>query len=674
MQSQFRRPGWFWLGLSALIGLSAALCILGAARAQSSARASLSGLSAKNFPGVSASLVVFDANNNFVKDLQPENVQILEGNQRVSPTSILYNHPGVQFVTAISLGPAMAMRDAQGIARFDYLKSEILEQAGALAAAGGDDLSLVVAGGPELTHSAAQQDWIDALANFAPENLRSATPDLEVLGRALALVNDPTPRPGMGRIVLFITPPQPVSAAPGLSSLAQSARQQGVRIFVWMVSSYADSVAVEAGPLHQLAEQTGGAFLNFDQPAPLPALNDYLEPLRSIYTLNYSTTLRANGIYTISAAVQLDGAVIQSNALDFEVNLQPPNPIFVGLPVRIERWTRPITTTGTLAKPTQIAYKPLDHAIEIHVDFPDGHARSLTKSTLYVNGQASQVNNVPPFNHFSWDLSGYTQDATYILRVEVVDTLGLTGSSLEMPVDIHIDVPKPTSPFAAITPQLILLILLGALVLGALIGLVLLLAGRLQPSQLGQSRRWRRPAQRASPRSAAATLPLADAPAPFPATRPLSPQRRLPTWISRLQRNPTQPGDQAASQQPVAYLTPVGEDGEPGTPIPIQNIETTFGRDGELASWTLDNPSLEGLHARLRREGNAFRLLDEGTTAGTWINYCEVPPGGAQVQHGDLVHIGQIGFRFTLRDVRHPRKPVITLYTGPNRSGSHETH
>jgi predicted component of type VI protein secretion system len=68
---------------------------------------------------------------------------------------------------------------------------------------------------------------------------------------------------------------------------------------------------------------------------------------------------------------------------------------------------------------------------------------------------------------------------------------------------------------------------------------------------------------------------------------------------------------------------------------------------------------VEALHASLTREKEGtFRLTDEGSTAGTWVNYAQVPEGGTYLEQGDLIHFGRVGFRFMLRDPKRVRKPV----------------
>jgi predicted component of type VI protein secretion system len=85
----------------------------------------------------------------------------------------------------------------------------------------------------------------------------------------------------------------------------------------------------------------------------------------------------------------------------------------------------------------------------------------------------------------------------------------------------------------------------------------------------------------------------------------------------------------------------------------------------------LNDPSVDPLHARLiRQDDGAFRLSDEGSVAGTWVNYILVSPDGASLEHGDLLHIGRVTFRFSLRQVKPARKPVAVLLEEQQEVGS----
>jgi predicted component of type VI protein secretion system len=76
----------------------------------------------------------------------------------------------------------------------------------------------------------------------------------------------------------------------------------------------------------------------------------------------------------------------------------------------------------------------------------------------------------------------------------------------------------------------------------------------------------------------------------------------------------------------------------------------------------LSDSSVDAIHARLvHQEEGTFFLFDENSTAGTWINYSLIPKEGAQLQHGDLIHIGKETFRISIRKPTMVRKPVITM-------------
>ena len=84
----------------------------------------------------------------------------------------------------------------------------------------------------------------------------------------------------------------------------------------------------------------------------------------------------------------------------------------------------------------------------------------------------------------------------------------------------------------------------------------------------------------------------------------------------------------------------------------------------------LNDPSLDPLHARLTRsESGLFRLADNDSVAGTWINYTPVSKEGSQLEHGDLVHFGHIGFRFIIRQPIRVRKPVVIYLEASEKTG-----
>ena len=138
---------------------------------------------------------------------------------------------------------------------------------------------------------------------------------------------------------------------------------------------------------------------------------------------------------------------------------------------------------------------------------------------------------------------------------------------------------------------------------------------------------------------------------------PVAHERR-PGWIEHLHWP-----ERASAARPTAYLTPLPEvEGVTlPSPYPVSTEQLILGRDPQQAALVLEDASVEPLHARLEHRPEGFWLVDAGSVAGVWVNYQPVAGQGAALQHGDLVHIGCYGFRFTLREPGRQSKPVAIL-------------
>jgi len=100
------------------------------------------------------------------------------------------------------------------------------------------------------------------------------------------------------------------------------------------------------------------------------------------------------------------------------------------------------------------------------------------------------------------------------------------------------------------------------------------------------------------------------------------------------------------------------------SPILITEKEITFGSDPVQSTYVLDDPSISPRHARLAQtEDGNYLIADAGTVAGTWVNFEPVGKAGHPLQHGDVVHFGQLIFRFELKDPPLATEPKIIKET-----------
>jgi hypothetical protein len=542
----------------------------------------------------------------------------------------------------LNLGPTFAIRDSQGISRFQTIQAALAEWAanhqGTL-----DDLSLLTNDGPEHTHLENAGQWLEGFQGYQSDP-RAATPSLDVLIKAINTASDPTQRVGMGRSILLITPPPDRAGIASLQSLTAMAQQDRIHINIWMVSSPAYFTSEGAAQLADLSEQTGGQFFAYSGIETLPQIDDYLEPLRYIYTLKYESKIRTSETHQVYAQIKTANLDIDSEPQSFEFSITPPNPIFLSPPQQIYRANRS-PLNETLSETPE--YTPETQVLSILIEFPDGRPRPIVRTTLYVDGKIVDENSASPFDTFTWNLKDYNTSGTHTLQVEVLDSYGLSNISIETPIQITVQ-QTPQSVLVTLAQNAPVIAGAAVAIAGGILLFVLVIGRHIQPKSFGRKRK-----KNGKKRQATRKDPVTQ---PVPIQTDL-PRRRLSNWINRF----AWPHKGTVTQQPPAYVE-VQMDTEPGIPktqIPIFSEELTFGKDPSLASATFNDVSLNGLHARLKVIDGEYRLYDEGTIAGTWINYTLIPPDGVKLSHGDVIHLGRIEFRFKLTDKNKIPNPIV---------------
>ena len=611
------------------------------ARAQTGAYAEIVAIDAQNFPQVSALLDVFNADGGFESNLQPSDLTVYEDGQPRPVDTLTQLEVPVQIVTAVNPAPALDVRDSNGVARF----SRVVEVLGAWAngqpADSNDDLSLVSLSGSLITH-AKVADWFVSLGSFKPD-FRRSTPNLQTLTIALDTASLPTAQTGMKRAILFITPHlDDPNIDNTIAPLIQRAVQLKVRVFVWFVDAEDQFVSPSANAFKSLALQTNGSFATFSGVESLPDPNIYFAPLRRIHALTYTSALTSAGDHTLGIYVNTPQGNIPALDQTFSVDIQPPNPIFVSPSLQITR-----------QPPADDPYNPdilvpAEQPIQIIVEFPDGHARDLKRTSLYVDGVIVAENLKPPFDSFVWDLSAYDESSQHTIVVEAEDSLGLVKSSMGIPVTLTVvQVPRGLQ---ALLARYSSYLVIGALGLAALALLGILIRSRRSVSARKQQRDAKRSFEDPLTQPVSALIEP-----PSAATKKA---KTVPRQLVKLQTKSKRVEDAPA------YLIRLTSGGEPasGTPIPILEKEMTFGSDPVQSMYVLDDLSISPLHARIKQtEDGKFTVYDHGSVAGTWVNFDAVTRAGAILAHGDRIHFGGLVYRFELRQAPPSSEPKVSF-------------
>ena len=608
--------------------------------AQTATSAILTPPETANFPIIQTYLEAYNEQGDFIHDLDEGDITIIEDGKNISILEIDKLKTGAQFVVALNLGPTFAIRDSNGISRYQTIQSALSSWA-AEHEETLDDLSFLTNDGSENTHLDDAQKWLIGFEGYESDP-RVAVPSLDVLVRAINVASDPVPRIGMGRAVLLLTPPPDRAGTASLQSIISLAKQERVHVYIWMVSSPAYFSSDGAQQLAELANQTGGRFFTFSGTEVIPNINNDLENLRYVYSIQYESRIRNSEPHRISAKITANGLSINSDHQDFEFEVLPPNPIFLSPPQQIFRANRSALNETLSEEPE---YTPKEQVLKILLEFPDGRPRAIQRTTLYMDGKIVDENTSAPFDSFTWNLIDYKTSGLHTLQAEVLDSYGLSNISIETPIQITVQ-QTPQSVIVTLAKNAPIIAGAAVATAGGILVLVLIIGRRIQPKTFGRRIKKKEREQRKDPVTQPVTI----------TSKPSG--RRITSWINRF----SWPQRESAAIKPTAYLEPVENNRfEPTqTLIAITTNEITFGKDPTLATTAFNDSSVDNLHARLKiNSGEEIKIFDEGSIAGTWVNFTPVPTEGTILSHGDIIHIGRVMLRFKLTDKNKIPKPII---------------
>jgi hypothetical protein len=613
-----------------------------AAQDQPAGRILLSTPDTAGFPAIQFRMEVFDSEGRFVSGLKPEDLQIIEETRFLTPDQVALDEVGLQVTVAFNAQSSMT-NQSNGETQFSQIRSVLAEWVGRQPPDSPDDFSLATPTGLHLIRSREVEQWRKTIEEYQPDLLR-LQPGLTSLADALDLATDPLDRPLMKRAIVFITPALPPSLLATIPDYTSRARQIGVKVFVWLIAPSADPASAAPGPLEDLAIETGGKFQILPSNAIQQMdLESQLIHMRHAYQVQYTSQVKESGAHDLQVKVINNKLNLSSNVVDLYLTVLPPNPIFLSPPASLN-----FEMGETETNDTQPVGSPGEVPLSIVVEFPDQHQRELKATRLYVNGILVAENVKPPFDRFVWKIAEISKSGPHMLRVEALDSLNLSGASLEIPVDVIIEQAEVKSSLVTSPGRMVIAV--GAVVVsgGAVAVLLLRLRRRNRPHW------WNRNAPNRS--KEAITQP--------------SPRSVSQAEASVKNEPPSHPRPAATVSAPARLINLTEtEQPVPGGSIQVYADELTFGSDPERSTQVLESSTVDGLHARLfLDEKGDFCLADNQTVAGTWINYAPVALQGVRLEHGDLVHIGRVMFRFELSDPAHACRREIVIYPSEERN------
>lgn len=555
----------------------------------------------------------------FTKDtIQPvrldlEQVSVLENNQEVSILSLEQINKGVHFSLVINGGREFDLRDAIGVSPYQKTSDVLLEWANSRRFDPNDAWSFVTHEGVAIRNTSSPEAWVTALEAYQP-NFRMMAPRLDALETAIQMADEWIVPFGVGKTLLYLTPPPSADQIDAINALAQTALFGDIRVYVLMIGDAYFLTNQQGKALSNLATVTGGGLFHFTDVESLPDLETMFSSQGIIYDLIYLSQVRQPGSYPLRIQVDLPEGQVGGESQPFYVNVLPPKPIFLCPPASITR--KESLVQGALGK----RLLPEEVSIEIMIEFPDGYSREITASRLYVDEILIYENETPPYDRLVWDLEEIIKSGEYVLQVEVEDALGLSSRTIAMPIVVDVEMDQSENNIDP-SRQKIGLLLSGGILLIALVILLVWSIQRIRELPFTQTlkSRWLTHTRMAT-----------------------SEEPQLPVGL----------------EQAFATLDPLDGKESPEVFF-IQEKNVILGRDREHVDIRIDAPGIDPVHAQIRVRSNRYYLNDLGSSSGTWLNYERIGTRLEEVRSGDIVYLGMYGFRFTI--IGEQAQPQFTI-------------
>ncbi len=362
--------------------------------------------------------------------------------------------------------------------------------------------------------------------------------------------------------------------------------------------------------INRLTEPTRGTMLHMPDSAAITPLFSRWQQQGQQPQLLYQSLQNQGGQYPV--AINWGQQRVTG-----ELNLELLPPIITVLPPSEE-----IKRSGTHYDTSITDLQPKQTIIPVQIEWPDGKPRELTAVVWQVNGvRQPQMNTLKPNAAgqlmLNWNME-LADEGSYEFVVDVADELGFTATSKLVSIQLVTERPLPptVTPLPTATPEpepittdsLNISLWLPVLGLLGITAVVLLLL---------RSRHSKKATQVEEEQEELTTLPS------------------LPEELP-------QPTIAFA-----AYLDPINQPN--AKPIRLQGDNIIIGRDENEANIVLIDRTVARFHARITSQQDTYWLYDEGSAQGTYLNYIRLGLTPKAINDNDIIGIGRLQFRFSLR-------------------------
>jgi hypothetical protein len=549
------------------------------------------------------------------------------------------------------------------LADTDWLAFLAFDQSGANA------IPQVIAPWNRSDHNAV----INSMVTYDITGAKAKTPLSDLLLAALQYFDDAAPPPNLQRAIVVFSDGVDLLSVAQKDDLFRQAAQRRVRIHTVQIGPVRANGEAQKN-LQNIALNTNGRYTNLNEANQLlPDLWQAVAEAQSQRAITYRSSKAQPQQITLQTRTGDRNLVA-----DFAVpapTLQPPQVVLVA--PAFAQLEKQRGDGQALSHDTPVTeLEPQSLALQVEFNWPDGHPRTLRRVEYIIADQTISKTSAP-FEAVTFPIEKL-DNGEYTIRVRAIDELGLLGEATPKPLTIVVNRPAPPDFDATATAA-------AQLAQATTEALKSAQAAALATQQAKQEVALAtQAAQQAATQAALQATAQATATALQGTIAQATRQNRQLTWASivalglsvlmgglalylwfnpRTRRRATEivtgalraatepfflgQGKARQPQQAKARLVLLegGNTLEPS--ILLYGGGLRLGRDPTLANVVLNDQRISRYHCRISEEANgAFRLWDEGSTSGTYVNQEPIGMKGHLLQPGDLVNIGPVLYRF----------------------------
>ncbi len=416
--------------------------------------------------------------------------------------------------------------------------------------------------------------------------------------------------------------------------------------------------------LKQLSELTGGTYVSLDSIQALAPIVDAMRVTVDQTVLTYRSQRADPGEIRVEAILS-DNQVINATDRAPAVNIQP-----AAITVLQPQSGMTLERSGTAWDSALESLMPATLPVQVAIQWPDGRTRDVKRLEIEVGGKTEVVDS-PPFDAVFEVPIPLMGAGEYSVRVRALDELGVTSTS--DPVRLTVTELRPSAPTptpiptatatATPTPNATATVVAVAQARATATteaktqeNLTAITAANADLTQRMQQLSW--------VTIASAALALIALMFAIYVLSSRDRRKRATEIIAGTIQSVTEPfirSGRKSSGGEQAHLVLVDNGGTSSLPgkILLQAGGVRIGRDPSVSNVILDDRRVSRFHCQIREEMGGFRLLDEGSVSGTYVNDGEVGIQGQTLKSGDLVSIGPVVYRFEVTAGARPAASAV---------------